>query len=139
MKRCAEEDATKDPEVERTEKILRKLERLDRKRDRDREEMEGDQDEQRADMVDMWEFGEVNEEKGPVEVLKVDGIDERFDRNGVALNEIKFEEMVMECGEVDGTEGDVWEKWEKDCEMGEEDGEEEGMPKEMDEESNMVS
>ena len=135
MKRVAEEDVVRDPEVERTERILRKLEKMDRKKGRMSTEPDGDQGEDRADVVEMPEFVETDEEMGPVEMVMVEGVDERFKKEDVAVNEETFEDVAAVCDGMeergDGGEDEVEKDWESDAE----DDEEEGKPAEMDEES----
>ena len=136
VKRGAGDDDAKDPEVERTERILRRLERLDRKRDRGCDERNGDQDEHRVNWVEMREPGEVIErEKEPFEVLMADRVDERFERGTVAVNEETFEEIAAECEEAGGCEDGAEDEKPMEWEMDLEGDEVEGKPEVMDEES----
>ena len=116
MKRVAEEDVVKDPEVERIERILRKLERMDRKKGRTSAEPDGDQGEDRADVVEMLELElfEKDCETGPVEMVMVEGVDERFRKEDVVVNEETFEDVAAVCDGMEECGDDGEDEVEKD-------------------------
>ena len=124
-----------DPDVERSEKMLRKWGRMDRKRERQAEEQQGDQDEHKANVLEVGEDETASDESGPVQVMLVEGTDERFRKESVAVNEETFEDMVAACEEIgeyeDGGKNELEEDWGLDPE----DEEDDGKPGEMDEES----